>query len=145
MEHVPPYFSHTRRIPIKRWRKINNGIEAITPKKMCKGVGSIYLSEKRRIDQYIMERRAKAYELSDELITNINIHRLLPLGVNAFMLIALCDNPVQIKKYFRAKGVEVDTHFAHCIDWATSFGYKKGSCPQAELMTKQLIMIPTHY
>lgn len=131
--------------PIKRRRKISNGVEAITPKRMCKGVSSVYLSEKKRIDQYIIGKRAKADEISEELKTNKDINMLLPLGVNAFMLVVRCDNPVHIKKLFRTKGIEVDTHFAHCIDWATCFGYKKGSCPRAELLTRQLIMIPTHY
>lgn len=60
------------------------------------------------------------------------------------MLIARCENPEELKKWFAERGVETATHFAHAIDWAKEFGYLPGSCPQAEKLTKHLLMIPTY-
>lgn len=66
------------------------------------------------------------------------------IGSNAFMLIARCENPEELKKWFAARGVETATHFAHAIDWASEFGYRPASCPKAEKLTKHLLMIPTY-
>jgi len=80
----------------------------------------------------IMSERMK--ELGNECI----------LGENAFMLIARCENPEELKDWFAARGVETETHFKHAIDWAKEFGYVPGSCPKAEEMTRHLLMIPTY-
>ena len=66
------------------------------------------------------------------------------IGDNAFMLIARCENPEELKTWFADRGVETATHFAHAIDWATEFGYLPSSCPKAEKLTKHLLMIPTY-
>ena len=66
------------------------------------------------------------------------------IGSNAFMLIARCEDPEELKKWFADRGVETATHFAHAIEWATEFGYLPGSCSKAEKLTKHLLMIPTY-
>ena len=66
------------------------------------------------------------------------------IGSNAFMLIARCENPEELKKWFAERGVETATHFAHAIEWAKEFGYIPSSCPKAEKLTKHLLMIPTY-
>lgn len=65
-------------------------------------------------------------------------------GDNAFMAIVKCDDPFALKAVFATKGVETETHFKNAINWAKQFGYKEGSCPKAEELTKHLLMIPTY-
>lgn len=65
-------------------------------------------------------------------------------GDNAFMAIIRADDPIALQKQYAARGIETATHFSRCIEWATQFGYVSGSCPTAEKLTKQLLMIPTY-
>ena len=65
-------------------------------------------------------------------------------GDNAFMAIVRTDDPEALKKEFADRGVETETHFKHCIEWAKEFGYVEGSCPKAEELTRKLLMIPTY-
>lgn len=66
------------------------------------------------------------------------------VGENAFMLIAKTQDPAALQAWFAERGVETATHFARAIEWATEFGYVAGTCPQAEKLTKQLLMVPTY-
>ena len=66
------------------------------------------------------------------------------IGENAFMAVTRTNDPEGLKKAFAARGIESETHFKHAIDWAQEFGYQLGSCPKAEELTKQLVMIPTY-
>ena len=63
---------------------------------------------------------------------------------NGFMVIIRTNDVAAAKADFAKRGIETETHFARCIDWATEFGYKAGTCPMAEKLTKQLLMIPTY-
>ena len=65
------------------------------------------------------------------------------IGTNAFMLVLLCDSPKQIQAYYRKKGIDTDTHFAHSLLWAKEFGYVDGSCPKAEKLRNELLVVPT--
>ena len=60
------------------------------------------------------------------------------------MAIVKCEDPEELQKQFAAKGIETATHFSRAITWATEFGYNLGSCPNAEELTKHLLMIPTY-
>ena len=65
-------------------------------------------------------------------------------GDNAFMAVVRTDNPDILKEEYADKGVETETHFKHCIEWARVFGYKKGCCPKTEELAQKLLMIPTY-
>ena len=70
--------------------------------------------------------------------------RDLIVGENAFMAVARTNNVDALKEMFAKHGVETETHFAQTIDWAQQFGYQLGTCPMAERLTKELLMIPTY-
>ena len=111
--------------------------EQVVMKKMAPGIRRLYNAWLPSADEAIAAQKQNAERISglvDEWL----------VGENAFMLIARCENPEELKKWFAERGVETATHFAHAIDWATEFGYIPGSCPKAEELTKHLLMIPTY-
>ena len=55
-----------------------------------------------------------------------------------------CDNPVGLKMRLRQYGIEAETHFRHCLIWGKEYGYQEKDCPQAEDLTRHLLMIPTY-
>ena len=61
-----------------------------------------------------------------------------------FMDIIHTENPEQVIAEYRVKGIEVDTHFKHWPQWATHYGYIAGSCPVAERLLMELIVIPNY-
>lgn len=40
--------------------------------------------------------------------------------------------------------IEPGKHFYKSIEWASEFGYKKGDCPNTELIVKKIITVPIH-
>ena len=114
----------------------------VSMRKMAPGVRRLYNAWLPAADEAITEQKRNA-----ERIRGLEVSGLVGewlVGENAFMLIARCENPEELKKWFAERGVEAATHFAHAIDWATEFGYVPGSCPKAEELTKHLLMIPTY-
>ena len=67
------------------------------------------------------------------------------VGENAFMAVVRTDEPKALKKQYAERGVETETHFKHCIEWAEEFGYVRGTCPKAEMLVNHLLMIPTYF
>ena len=49
-----------------------------------------------------------------------------------------------IQQWFAQRGVETATHFENAILWAKQFDYEDGTCPMAEKLTEELLMIPTY-
>ena len=128
-------------LPMKMRKPAFSGREDIIVKRMSRGVSRMYERERHQVLNQIFERRQRAMEL----IRNSQGPGLSFLcGDNAFMLVARCDTPEVLKTRYKARGIETATHFAHCIDWAKSFGYQDGMCPTAEYLTKHLLMIPTY-
>lgn len=107
--------------------------ETVTMRKMAKGVRRLYQAWLPKADEAIAAQKRNAEKIAVAFY-----------GDNAFMAIVRTDDPIAPKAAYAAKGVETETHFKHCIDWAEQFGYKYGSCPKAEKLTKQLLMIPTY-
>ena len=60
------------------------------------------------------------------------------------MAVVHTDEPAVLKADYASRGIETETHFKHCIEWAKVFGYRDGSCPNAEKLTQKLVMIPTY-
>ena len=92
----------------------------------------------------VKQRKHNAQTVDMQLAKLPGVSKVLSGSINGFMSITLCGNLPLAKKALREKGIEAETHFAHCIDWAKSFGYKEGSCPKTELLTHSLLMVPTY-
>lgn len=95
----------------------------IVIKQMCKGVSRMY-------GAWLQEMRNEKRDARTERL---------------FMDIVRTENPEQIIVEYRAKGLEVDTHFKHWPQWAAHYGYVVGSCPVAEHLLKELVMMPNYY
>ena len=114
----------------------------VSMRKMAPGVRRLYNAWLPSADEAVAAQKQNAERISGLGVSGLVDEWLV--GENAFMLIARCENPEELKKWFAARGVETATHFAHAIEWATEFGYLPGSCPKAEKLTKHLLMIPTY-
>jgi len=130
-------------LTMKMKKSANHDVhENVTMRQMAPGVRRLYQSWLHTADAEIAKQKRNA-----ERIRGLGISGLVDewlVGENAFMAVARCSNPEELKKEFAAKGIETATHFAHAIDWAKEFGYKEGICPKAEELTKHLLMIPTY-
>lgn len=107
--------------------------EKVTMRKMAKGVSKLYNAALQEIPKMIDLQRQNAAQIEGAFC-----------GDNAFMAIVRTEDPEALKADYTSKGIETETHFKHCIDWAKEFGYVEGSCPKAELLVKHLLMIPTY-
>jgi dTDP-4-amino-4,6-dideoxygalactose transaminase len=112
-------------------------------KRMAKGVRRIYQRALPTIPQEIAQQLHNAQTIADYLLNEKRAQRAW-WGENAFMLIAQTDDPEALKNHLLQHGIESATHFARAIEWATEFGYQLGSCPVAEKLTQELLMIPTY-
>lgn len=117
--------------------------EAVTLRRMAKGVSRMYQQAKPTIAEQIHQQRANAQQMADTLISK-GLAEQVWYGDNAFMAIARTKDTLGLSKYLADRGVESATHFARAIEWAKDFGYTEGQCPMAERLTKELIMIPTY-
>jgi len=113
----------------------------VVMKQMAPRVRRLYQAWLPNAEQEIEAQKCNAAALNVKLEA---IHHQCTTGANAFMAVVHCDNPAELQKWFAQRGVETATHFARAIAWATEFGYQPGSCPNAERLTKELLMIPTY-
>lgn len=121
--------------PLLKRDKISNPIEPITIRPMDQGIAAIYNQQLPLVQEMIAKRRQNVAQIS----------KITPVmaGFNGFMATCVCEEETyKIAKLF--PHTETATHFAHCIDWATYFGYQDGDCPTAEYLTKHLLVIPTY-
>lgn len=137
-----PFIYGWMTLPIKRKRGVPSGTEPIFPQKMSRGVSAVYAVKRGRVQEMIASRKKNASDLLSGLPDGETTHAFM--GENAFMLVLSCDDPARMKELFRQRGVEADTHFAHSITWAGSFGYVPGTCPRAEYLINHLLMIPSY-
>lgn len=138
-----PFIYRAITLRLKKNRKETNVHQRIHPRKMSKRVEVMYEEALPTIDAQIHQKRENAEAICSCLSEMPNVQYML-FGINAFMVVAYCDDIETAKDFFLRKGVETATHFAHCIDWATEFGYRQGTCPNAEKLCKHLLMIPTY-
>ena len=115
--------------------------QTIEMKQMAPGIRRLYKSWLPTVDEAIAEQKRNAAIMSERMK---ELGNECIIGDNAFMLIAKTQDPAALQAWFAERGVETATHFSRAIEWATEFGYKAGSCPNAEKMTKELLMIPTY-
>lgn len=117
--------------------------EAVVLRRMAQGVSRMYQQALPTIDNLIMQQKAHAQHIVDTLMSKGLADRVW-YGDNAFMAIAYTTDIAALQQYCLAHGVETATHFARAIDWAKQFGYVEGTCPMAEKLTKELLMIPAY-
>ena len=130
--------------PLKQWRKVSSGVETLCPSKMSPGIRAMFAVAKASFDDCIQERKLRAAQTESSLCNVPGVRRVLSGSINGFMAIAECEDPSAVKEVLRKQGLEAETHFGHCIEWAKQFGYVEGSCPQAERLTQHLLMVPTY-
>lgn len=111
-------------------------------RQMALGVRRLYQAWQPTADTAIAAQKTTA-ALTSERLKELKTESLI--GDNAFMLIARCENPEELKAWFAKQGIETETHFKHAIEWAKQFGYVEGSCPMAEKLVNHLLMVPTYF
>ena len=140
--HIPwIYGLFTRRMKTHRGKIACR--EAVVLRRMAQGVSRMYQLALPAIAEQIQQQRANAQQTADTLMSKGLADRVW-CGDNAFMAIAYTTDIAALQQYCLAHGVETATHFARAIDWAKQFGYVEGTCPMAEKLTKELLMIPTY-
>ena len=105
----------------------------VVMKRMAPGVIRLYNAALPEIPKMIEKQRQNAEKIDGAFY-----------GDNAFMAVVRTDDPIALQKEYSERGVETATHFKNAIVWAEQFGYKEGSCPTAEHLTRHLLMIPTY-
>ena len=106
--------------PLKDKKKNKTGQpEEIQLRRMCKGVSRMY--------------NAWLYEHHGEQL------------VKPFMDIVWTQNQDKTIAEYQAMGIEADVHFKNWPQWASYYGYVAGSCPLAERLIHELVMVPNYY
>ena len=133
----------TMRMKAKRMKELTSERikEKVVMRQMAPGIRRLYKAWLPKADEEIAKQRQNAGIMSERL-KDLKIESII--GENAFMLIAKTQDPAALQAWFASRGIETATHFARAIDWATEFGYKKGSCPNAEYLVNHLLMVPTY-
>ena len=129
--YSPCLYWLTRRLKGKRGEM--DVREEVTLRKMSRGIANILAHKRTDYPAAVQERKQRAQQIKSALI-----------GENAFMAVVKCENPAELKVAYATKGVETETHFKHCIEWAEQFGYKRSACPKTEYLTEHVLMIPTY-
>lgn len=120
-------------------RKLKQGkSKAVVPTvipvtRMSRGIVNMLTNKREGYSAAAQDRIRNAQKIKNALI-----------GENAFMAVVRCEDPMALKASYATKGIETETHFKHCIEWARVFGYNDGDCPNAEKLTQKLLMIPTY-
>lgn len=128
---------------VKGMRELGNERirEKVVMRKMAPGVSRLYNAWIPSAESEIAKQKRNA-AITSERVRELESECIV--GENAFMAVVKCEDPEALKKEFATRGIETETHFKHCIEWAEQFGYVKGSCPQAEDLRQHLLMIPTY-
>ena len=120
-------------------RKLKQGkSKAVVPTvipvtRMSRGIANMLTNKREGYSAAAQEKIRNAQKIKNALI-----------GENAFMAVVQCEDPMALKASYATKGIETETHFKHCIEWARVFGYNDDDCPNAEKLTQKLLMIPTY-
>ena len=131
MMYSPYLYWLTQRLKGKRGEM--DVLEQVTFRKMSRGIANILAHKRADYPVAVLERKKRAQQIENALI-----------GENAFMAVIHTEDPEALKASYAAKGIETETHFKHCVEWAKVFGYTEGNCPNAEKLTQKLLLIPTY-
>lgn len=140
--HIP-YIYTCVTLPMKA-RRTSVDCREITPlRQMAKGVQRLYQYALPNINNQIASQHRQA-ETICEWLKKQSIAGDLLVGDTAFMAVVKTQEPQLLQQLLAKHGIETATHFAKSIEWAKQFGYKEYSCPIAEQLTRELLMIPTY-
>ncbi|NMC59130.1 MAG: hypothetical protein GYA51_07080 [Candidatus Methanofastidiosa archaeon] len=127
-----------------------NRIKPYQPTKETKYLKTIiwlFLSQLSLFKSDIQDQICFGHEL--ELITNSKYNNSFKSIDSSYFLFPLLVDSKEtsefIINYFASNGIEIGRHFSNSINWAESFDYEKGSCPNTEDIVTRIITIPTHY
>ena len=129
---------------VQRLKKSSNPQvhQDVVMKQMAPGIRRLYQSWLPTADEAIAAQKRNA-ELIASHLSPLTSHRYITSD-NGFMAIIRTNDVAAAKADFAKRGIETETHFARCIEWATEFGYQPSTCPMAERLTHELLMIPTY-
>lgn len=140
--HIPFIYTHVT-LPMKV-RRTDIDYQEITPlRKMANGVRRMYQDALPSVHNQMANQIRQATAILEWLKKQFVIDDLI-VGDNAFMAVVKTKEPQLVQQVFAKEGIETATHFARAIEWAKQFGYEEGTCPMAERLTKELLMIPTY-
>lgn len=142
MLHIPIIYTYVT-MPIKARRTSVDCRETTPLRKMANGVRRLYQYALPNIQSLIANQFRQADTIREWLKKQPIVEDVI-VGDNAFMAVVKTNEPQLLQQLFAKQGIETATHFAKSIEWAKEFGYVEGSCPMAERLTKELIMIPTY-
>ena len=137
-------------LPLKNKNRKIDVKQTETLRKMSSGVNRILKREYPYLKTYTQQQKGNADMWLRWLEKECFDIRILPKEVlmhsNCFMLPIYCNNDKnEVIQVLEKKGIEVRTHFDRAIEWATQFGYTKGTCPNTEKLIEHCIMLPCHY
>ena len=138
-----PWIYKTITLRLKQQRKTAACREQVILKCMATGINRMYQQALPTIVEEITRQQRNAQSVALQLLESQLAERAW-YGENAFMLIVQTDKIDQLKNHMASRGIETATHFARAIEWAREFGYELGTCPVAEKLTQELLMIPTY-
>lgn len=141
--YIPFVYSSVTRF-IKSRRKPFSGVENVAPREMSNGIRALYSRALDTIPGEIAKRKREWSEVSAFLCGLPGVIRVLGPSVNGFMAVVECEDVNLVKMRMQQQGIETETHFGHCIDWAKAFGYEEGGCPRTESLVRHLLMVPTY-
>ena len=143
LSYIPFVYSSVTRF-IKNRRKPFSGVEEGVPRKMSKGIRALYSRVLNTIPGDVAKRKRGWSEVSAFLCGLPGVNRVLGPTVNGFMAVVECEDVHLVKMRMQQQGIETETHFGHCMDWAKAFGYEEGGCPRTEFLVRHLLMVPTY-
>jgi perosamine synthetase len=112
-----------------------------------------------KVNKYLLLKNLLSYNIvknnqkgnARKIISEYDINSLVSIYNNSNNEINYFILPCLVKEgkdkhinTFNRNGVEIGGHFSNSILWAKSFGYQEGCCPNAEMIVKSLITIPTY-
>ena len=128
---------------MKHSRTIADSRQLVILRKMANGISRMYQNYIASNNNEVECQLANA-ALIQTLLSVLSSVQTVWWGDNAFMAIARCKDVSTVQQFMAEHGVETATHFANCISWAKQLGYQDGSCPIAEKLVHELVMIPTY-
>lgn len=134
-------------LPLKSKSNNNADHTPVQVCSMCPGVSRMYqawVEDRLAINKERLAINEERVTCSVERVTT-NDERLTFNEERLFMDIIYTHEPQSVIAEYRAKGIEADTHFKNCISWAREFGYVDGSCPTAERLVHELVMVPNYW
>jgi len=107
----------------------------------------LFLKKMNKLNDLIAIKKRNSLQNAEIIKTHFKKH-IVPICKNSdwnyFMLPLISDNRDEVMVIYQKKGFEIGKHFSKSIQWATDFGYKNKTCPNAEILVEKVLTIPTY-